>query len=276
MSQIIRTGLIGHPVKHSKSPVLHCHWLKKYNINGTYDLHDTTPEELETKIRTLTDQNYTGFNVTIPYKESIFNLCDTLDDLACTVGAVNTVTVQNGKLHGTNTDVFGFIENFKIETQDFDLTKGPAVILGAGGAAKAVIHGLLIEGVQQIRLLNRTKDKAEALREQTLYPKKISIIEWNKRNDALRDAHVLINTTALGMQGYPDLDISLKHLPPGAAVSDIVYNPLDTGLLQCAKENGYITAPGIGMLIHQARKAFELWHGLLPDVDDSLVRQVTP
>ena len=268
----IKTAVIGHPISHSKSPLIHNFWIKQHGLTGTYDAVDIPCEELEAGIKSIINQGYIGFNVTLPHKVSIMDLCDEVDDLARSIGAVNTVTIKDGQLLGTNTDAFGFIENIKQNAPTFDFTKGKAVVLGAGGAANAIIYALLQEGVTEIVISNRTRAKAEKLQE--LDPQKIKIADWEARHDTLVHANIIINTTALGMISSPPLEIDLDLAPSDALVTDIVYAPLMTDLLQQAQDQGLKTVTGIGMLLHQARPGFELWHGVLPDVTEELERIV--
>lgn len=271
-----KTGLVGHPVSHSKSPVIHGHWIKRYGLSGSYELVDLACEELAAGVEDIKNSGFKGFNVTVPHKVEIMELCDSIDDLARIVGAVNTVTLRDGALHGTNTDVFGFIENLKAHAPDFDFRAGPAVVLGAGGAARAVVQGLLQEGVPEIWLSNRTPEKADALIAGASRPDKIKRLRWNNADsaEALSQANLLVNTTSLGMTGRPELKLSLDGLSPEALVHDIVYAPLMTPLLLEAQARGNKTVTGIGMLLHQARPGFSLWHGVMPEVTDELTRMV--
>lgn len=271
-----RTGLIGHPVGHSKSPLIHGYWIKKYGLPGSYELVDLSCEELESGVKALRDKGFRGFNVTVPHKVDVIDLCDEVDELAQIVGAVNTVTIREGRLYGTNTDVFGFIENLKTHAPDFDFTAGPAVVLGAGGAARAVIQGLLQEGVPEILLSNRTSANAEALIARTRSPERIMSVGWGSLESAksLARANLVVNTTSLGMAGKPPLKLSLEGLSQKALVHDIVYAPLMTDLLKEAQMRGNRIVTGIGMLLHQARPGFKLWHGVMPEVTEELTRMV--
>lgn len=264
---MIKTAVIGYPIHHSKSPQIHTYWLKKYNLEGSYEAIEIPPENLQEKLQQLIDAGYAGFNVTVPHKETIFDLCHEVDETAKKVGAVNTVQVRDGKVYGTNTDVYGFVQNIKHEVPDFDFTAGKAIVLGAGGAARGVIKGLVDEGVPEILVLNRTKEKAEKL---ALDFKNVKIGDWDNRSDSLSEANMLINTTALGMSGSPALEIDISQLPQSSLVNDIVYAPLHTDLIQAAQKNGNRYVTGIGMLLHQARPAFELWFHKLPQVDEQL------
>ena len=268
----VKAAVIGHPVGHSKSPLIHNEWIRQHHLDGSYNAVDIAPDDFEAGIRKLVQDGYTGWNVTVPHKESMMALCDTVDDTARSIGAVNTVTVREKKLHGTNTDAFGFLENIKQARPGFSFTSGPAIILGAGGAARAVLYGLLQEGVPDIRLTNRTREKAEELK--AMAPDHITVIDWDKRNEALESANLLVNTTVLGMEGKPPLEINLDALPEQALVNDIVYVPLYTDLLTRAKQRGNPVVTGIGMLLHQARPAFEHWFDIFPDVTAELEKKV--
>lgn len=268
--EIIKTGVIGHPIAHSKSPLIHNYWLKEHDIGGEYKAIDIATENLQTGVQSLIDEGYAGFNVTVPHKVAIMDLCDDISPIAQKIGAVNTVSIKNGKLFGTNTDAYGFTQNIKENTTGWTFDAGKAVILGAGGAANAIIYALLQEGVPEIILTNRTRDKADALR--SLCPEKITVIDWDQRNDVLNDAHLIVNTTALGMRGKPALEVDISRAPKDALVTDIVYAPLMTDLLLSAKKHDLRYVTGIGMLLHQARPGFELWNGVLPDVTNELLQ----
>jgi len=268
----IKTAVIGHPIKHSKSPLIHSYWLDLYDLSGSYEAIDIKPKNLKQGVQDIVNQGYSGFNVTIPHKVSIMDLCDEIDDLAKSIGAVNTVTIKNGKLYGTNTDAYGFAQNIKetviLNNWSWSFNQGKAVVLGAGGAAKAITYALIQEGVQEIIITNRTRGKAEELTK--LDRNKISVIDWDKRNQILENTNLIINTTSLGMNAKPPLDIDLSLTPPNALVTDIVYSPLYTDLLNQAKSKDLRIVTGIGMLLYQARAGFELWNGVMPDVSPEL------
>ncbi len=268
----IKAGVIGHPIRHSKSPIIHSYWIAQHGLDGSYEAIDIAPENLKKEVVRLIEEGFAGFNVTLPHKQAIFDLCDDVDDTARAIGAVNTVMIKNEKLYGTNTDAFGFIENIRQSLPAFDFTKGPAVVIGAGGAARAVVYGLLQAGVPTVAISNRTEDKARDIQE--MKETKIAVFPWEARAKMLQGAHLVVNSTALGMTGKEALDISLDYLSPEAAVCDIVYAPLMTPLLQAAEARGNAIVTGIGMLLHQARPAFQQWFGVLPDVTDALERIV--
>lgn len=270
----MKLGVIGHPISHSKSPVIHQYWMQKHNLTGSYEALDITPENLERDIHALIGKGYKGFNLTLPHKVLALDICNEIDHSAAAIGAVNTIYVRNSKIYGTNTDAFGFIENIKQQEPYFDFKKGKAVVLGAGGAAKAITHGLLNELTPEIYILNRTRSKAEEISAQ--HKDKVFTLAWTDRSKILKEANLLINTTSLGMKDQPSLDINLFDLSKEALVTDIVYQPLETDLIRAANARGNKTVTGIGMLLHQARPAFEKWFGVLPEIDAELERLVLP
>jgi shikimate dehydrogenase len=266
----IKAAVIGHPVAHSKSPLIHNHWIEQYRLAGHYNAIDIPPEQLANGTDRLIVEGYTGFNFTIPHKEMACHLCDEMDEAARLIGAVNTMRIEDGRRIGMNTDAFGFITNIKTARPGFIFTGCTALVLGAGGASRAVIHGLLEEGAAKILLTNRTREKAEML----ATAPQIEVFDWEDRHDRLGEADLLINTTSLGMSGQPPLDLALALLPKKALVTDIVYAPLQTDLLKKAEIQGNQTVTGIGMLLHQARPAFRAWFGVMPDVTPALERLV--
>lgn len=268
----IKCGVIGHPISHSKSPLIHNHWIAKHGLEGEYKAIDIPPERLKEDVSKLIAEGYAGFNVTTPHKQDIFDLCDDVDATARAIGAVNTVVIRNGKLHGTNTDAYGFMANVKQSVGDVDYTKGACVVLGAGGAARAIIHALIADGADKIIVTNRTGDKARDIR--SMNDKILRMAEWEYRSDILKGASLVVNTTSSGMSGRDPLQIDLSLLPEYAVVSDIVYTPLMTDLLTNAQTRGNKIVTGIGMLLHQARPAFEKWFGVMPEVDEELERKI--
>lgn len=273
----VRTGLIGHPVSHSKSPLIHNYWIKRHNLEGLYAAVDLPCETLEEGIASLVAQGFCGFNVTVPHKVDVMKHCHQIDNLAKRVGAVNTVVIQDKKLFGTNTDVFGFVQNIKENApKDFDFKNGDALVLGAGGASRAVVQGLLDEGVPKILIANRTRSNADILLAHVSDPSRIKIVPWEDKanKDICGQANLLVNTTSLGMTGKAVLKMDLSHLPEKCLVNDIVYAPLMTGLLEAAKKRGNPVVTGIGMLLHQARPAFEKWYGIMPAVTPELEKMV--
>ncbi len=266
---VLKAGVIGWPIDHSLSPHLHRFWLQEYNIDGVYEPFAVEPENLAAYLRSLAEQGRLGSNVTLPHKEATLMLVDDADDQARKIGAVNTVVVQkDGSLHGSNTDAYGFLENLKDHQPHWQAGAGPAVVLGAGGAARAILVALQEAGAPEIRLLNRTKARAEELANDL--GGTIKVADWDNRAGALADAATLVNTTSLGMKGQPELEIDLANLPETALVTDIVYTPLETDLLKNAKARGNPTVDGLGMLLHQARPGFAAWFGIEPEVSGEL------
>tara|TARA_X000001036_G_scaffold95935_1_gene88652 strand:+ start:240 stop:1073 length:834 start_codon:yes stop_codon:yes gene_type:complete len=275
MSDFIKAGVIGHPIKHSKSPLIHNHWIEQYGLSGRYEAIDIHPDQLAVRLKDLIEnEDYKGFNLTIPHKELVLDICDEITSQASAIGAVNTITVKEGKILGSNTDGFGFAENIKLNAPNFDFTKGTSVILGAGGAARACIAALIEEGAPRILLLNRTREKAEKLKKDLSALDVIEIIDWEERHAALEAINLLVNTTALGMESQRELELDLSALPQNALVNDIVYAPLYTKLLREAQAQGNDVVTGIGMLLHQARPAFKQWFGVMPQVDKKLEEMV--
>lgn len=256
-------GVIGHPVGHSLSPRLHGFWLNEHQIDGVYMPLAVTPDNFPEALRALPKMGFAGVNITVPHKVVALQTVDIIEPSAKKIGAVNTVIVGNeGRLIGANTDGYGFIENLKSGMNNSKII-GPVVVLGAGGAARAVIVSLLEEGVSEIRLLNRTRGRAEQLAQDISghFNASIQVIDWEIRAQSLEGAGLLVNTTTLGMVGKPQLDIDLSALPKSAWVTDIVYAPLQTPLLKAAMQRGNPVVDGIGMLLHQARPGFERWFG---------------
>lgn len=259
-------GVVGWPVAHSRSPRLHGYWLQTYKIDGAYLPFPVQPENLEAALRALPKLGIAGVNLTVPHKEAALAICDRVDATADRIGAVNTVVVaENGSLAGSNTDAFGFIESLK-SSSDWSFDTGPAVVLGAGGAARAVVTALADEGVDEIRIVNRTLARAEALAAES----GAAAVDWSNAPEALAGAGLLVNTTTLGMTGAPPLELVLDALPRAAVVNDIVYAPLETGLLAAARRRGNQIVDGLGMLLHQARPGFAAWFGHEPSVTQGL------
>lgn len=263
-------GVMGWPVSHSKSPRLQGYWLANYGIDGSYMPLPVKPENFETALKSLRDLGFGGVNVTIPHKEAAMVACDQLSDRAKRVGAVNTITfTENGEVLGDNTDGFGFIENLRQVAPNNAFASGPAVVLGAGGACRAVLIALLDEGSPEIRLANRTRKRAEDLVTEINDPR-IKVVDWPLAPGALEGTSLIVNTTSLGMVGQPRLEIDLAGLPQTALVTDIVYAPLMTDLLVQAKDRGNPIVDGLGMLLHQARPGFHRWFGIDPEITQDL------
>ena len=261
-------GVLGWPVAHSRSPLLHNFWLEKYGIDGAYVPLPARPEDLARAVAGLRAAGLAGANVTIPHKEAALALCDTLDDAARRAGAVNTLVFSRGKIHGSNTDGAGFLANLAAHGVAAD---GPALLLGAGGAARAIAGALMARGAR-VTVANRSPDRAEALR--STLPG-LATVAWEAREPALADHALLVNTTSLGMEGQPALPLDLSRAAPWLAVADIVYVPLTTPLLAQAAARGLRTVPGLGMLLHQAVPGFSAWFGIVPAVDDETVALVS-
>jgi shikimate dehydrogenase len=261
--------VIGHPIAHSRSPMIHGHWLAEHGIDGTYERIDVAPEALEAFIRALPRSGFAGGNVTIPHKETAFRLVDSLTERAERVGAVNTLIVEGDRVVGDNTDGLGFLAHL-----DQSLGAGwperagqRALVLGAGGAARGIVAGLLGRGMR-VRIVNRSPENARSLA--ALDPEKAQALPWDALPEALAETGLLINATALGMVGHPPLDLNLDALPARAAVADIVYVPLETPLLAAARARGLAAVDGLGMLLHQAVPGFAAWFGVRPEVTPAL------
>ncbi len=262
-------AVIGWPIGHSLSPRLHGFWLQHYGIDGAYIPLAVEPENFERVFRALPGLGFAGVNVTIPHKEAALACCDEADDVARRIGAANTITVrEDGSLLAQNSDVFGFAENLRTSLPEWEATRGPAVVVGAGGAARAVYVALMDMGCPEIRLVNRSPQRAETLTHDLGGP--FRVLPWTERAAALEDAALLVNTTALGMSGQVALDLDLDRLPFDAVVTDIVYTPLETPLLTAAKAHGNRIVDGLGMLLHQGRPGFANWFGAEPEVTDEL------
>jgi shikimate dehydrogenase len=267
--RFVLAGLMGWPVMHSRSPKLHNYWLGAHGLAGAYVPLAIKPEGLRAALRALPALGFSGCNLTIPHKEAALAIVDKVDPLARRIGAVNTVVVMpDGSLEGRNTDSFGFVESIREAQPAWRADLGPIVVLGAGGGARAVLVGLIDQGAREIRLLNRTLARAEALARELGGP--IKALDWQRRNAALDSAAMLVNTTNQGMVGEPPLDLPLDKLPTSALVSDIVYIPRETPLLATARKRGNPTVNGAGMLVHQARAAFRAWFGIMPEVTPEL------
>jgi len=266
-------GVMGWPVAHSRSPLIHNYWLQKYGQAGSYVQLAVQPGQLATALSGLAALGFKGCNVTIPHKVEALKLMQDVDTNARRVGAINTVVVQpGGSLKGMNTDGFGYIQSLLDAQPGWRADAGPAVVLGAGGAARAVVLALSDRGAKEIRLINRTPDKAAAMASEFGSP--VKAVPWEQRHAALQNAALLVNTTNQGMQGNEPLELDLSSLPSDALVSDIIYVPLETPLLLAAKARGNPTVGGLGMLLNQARPAFEAWFGVLPDITPELRRLV--
>lgn len=259
-------GVIGAPIAHSKSPLLHGHWLRSMGLPGFYIPMEVSADNLETVLRSLPKAGFVGVNVTIPHKVAVLEIADQVTDRATLIGAANTLIFRrDGKIHADNTDGYGFVENLKQNAPHWNPAAGPAAVLGAGGAARAVIASLLDSGIPEIMISNRTRIRAEALQHE--FGTRLTVIDWVQAGNMLEDAATIVNTTSLGMVGKPELRVPLDGLQKGALVTDLVYTPLQTRLLREAQEMGCTTVDGLGMLLHQAVPGFERWFGARPTVD---------
>ena len=256
-------GIMGWPVTHSRSPALHNFWLEEHGIDGVYVPLPVRPEQLAMALRALPALGFRGCNLTIPHKQEALSIVDRVEPLARRIGAVNTIIVgPDGSLEGRNTDAFGFRESLRDSVPNWDPAGTLAVVLGAGGAARAVVAALIEARAKEIRLVNRTEARAEMLARELATPTaRIAVHPWSDRDSALADAGLLVNTTSLGMADEPALELDLGQLPGSAVVVDIVYVPLETALLAAARERGHRTTDGLGMLLHQGRPGFEAWFG---------------
>ncbi|MDE2331816.1 MAG: shikimate dehydrogenase [Bradyrhizobium sp.] len=258
--------LIGWPAAHSRSPVIHHYWLRTLGIEGGYNIEAVPPEGFAEFILHLSAHGFVGANVTIPHKERALAL-SAPDARARAVGAANTLWYDSGQLCSTNTDVEGFVNNLDACAPGWD-GADEALVLGAGGSSRAVVFGLLDRGIKHVHLANRTIDRARALADR--FGAAVHPVAWDAIGDLLPRAGLLVNTTSLGMHGQPPLEIDIGQLPPQAVVADLVYVPLRTPLLSAAQERGLRGADGLGMLLHQAVRGFELWFGQRPDVTPEL------
>lgn len=266
-------GVMGFPIMHSRSPAIHNHWLAEYGLLGHYAPLAVKPDGLEKALRALHPLGFCGVNLTIPLKELALPLVDEIDPVAQAIGAVNCIVVdRDGRLRGFNYDAFGYVESLREAAPRWRADSGPAVVLGAGGAARAILAGLIGEGAKNIRLANRTLERAQKLAAE--FGPQVHAVEWDDREAALAGAALLVNTTSMGMTGQPPLEIALDDLPPTALVSDIVYAPLETDLLAQARKRGLKGVDGLGMLLHQARPAFRDWFGPMPKVTPELRRKI--
>jgi shikimate dehydrogenase len=267
--RFLLAGVMGDPVMHSRSPILHNYWFRHYGLAGTYVLLAIKPAGLDRALRALPALGFAGCNLTIPHKEAAMAAMDHVDPVARRIGAMNCVVVgPDGQLSGFNNDGYGYIESIREEHPGWRADAGPVAVIGAGGGARAVVSALCDAGAPELRLINRTQARAERLA--TEYGAPVRAYPWQDREAALSDAAMLVNTTSLGMGGQPALDLALDQLPAHALVSDIIYIPKETPLLAQARLRGNPTSNGLGMLIHQARPAFKAWSGILPAVTPEL------
>ena len=261
-------GVIGCPIAHSRSPQLHRHWLSTYEVAGHYMPMHVEPEDLKSVVRMMPRMGFVGANVTIPHKQAIMEIADKVTDRAKLMGAANTLIFrEDGEVIADNTDGYGFITNLHDGAPNWVPGSGPATVFGAGGASRAVVASLVEAGVPEIRLTNRTRDRAEELAQ--TFGKKIKVIDWVQAGNIIEDATLVVNTTSLGMVGQRALRVPLDGLQAGTVVTDLVYTPLKTDLLLAAEAAGCTVVDGLGMLLHQAVPGFERWFGQRPEVDEA-------
>ena len=269
VERIPLAAVLGSPIAHSKSPILHSYWLKKYSIKGHYIPIDAEPQNLNHILRAMSKMGFVGANITIPHKETILSFADQISDRAAIIGAVNTISFQpDGKIFADNTDGEGFLENILQHQPNWDFKRGAAVVLGAGGASRAVISALLHNSTPEIWVANRNKARAEKLMSD--FGARIRVIDWHSAGHFISKASILVNATSLGMVGKPKLQIDLKSLSKETLVADLVYTPLETDLLLIAQQKGCKTVNGLGMLIHQAIPGFSRWFGKKPEANNEI------
>lgn len=273
MSIAPRACVIGWPVEHSRSPLIHRYWLEKYGLDGAYEKEAVKPSDVGDFLGKLAAHGYAGANVTLPHKEAALRVAHTADAAARAIGAANTLWLdEDNVLHASNTDAYGFMTNLDTEAPGWKEGCDVATVLGAGGAARAILHGLIEAGVPRILLANRTLAKAEDLARE--FGPRIEAIAWDTKDAALSACNILVNTTSLGMVGQPPLEITVAALPKTAVVTDIVYVPLETPLLAAARQRGLVAVDGLGMLLHQAVPGFERWFDVRPEVTPELRARV--
>lgn len=267
-----RACVIGWPIEHSRSPIIHNYWLKTLGIEGTYTREPVKPDELKSFLQSLGDRGFAGCNVTVPHKEAALAIAAERDASAAAIGAANTLWLDGGRLCASNTDAYGYMTYLQKCAPQWAQRDAPVVVLGAGGAARAIIYGFLDAGVSRVILCNRSRDRGEDLARH--FGSRVDVREWWSRNAAVADAGVIVNTTTLGMKGAGDPGIDFALARSDAVVSDIVYVPLETSFLASARAHGLTTVDGLGMLLHQAVPGFEKWFGARPQVTDDLYNRV--
>ena len=268
-SPFVLAGVMGWPVAHTRSPAIHNHWIARHGLKGAYVQLPVHPDRLEAALRGLPALGFAGCNVTVPHKVSAMHFMDELHPTAQRVAAINTIVVQpDGSLLGMNNDGAGYVQSLRDADPTWRGDAGPALVLGAGGAARAIVVALLDEGVPELRITNRTLERAQALAE--AFGDRVKVVPWAERNEAMAGISLLVNTTTQGMHGQPPLDVALDALPVAAMVSDAIYVPMETPLLAQARLRGHRTVNGLGMLLNQARPAFKAWFGVMPEITPEL------
>lgn len=269
---MIRACVIGWPISHSRSPLIHNYWLRQYGIEGTYTKEPVKPEDLEAFLRSFNARGLAGCNVTVPYKEAAFTLAAIREPSAAAVNAANTLWLDNGLLACANTDTYGFMANLDASAPDWRKRSGPILILGAGGAARAVVYGFLEAGMSDVRIFNRSPDRAQDLARH--FGSRVTTQSWDVRNEHVSEAAVIVNTTTLGMNAAGSIGIDFTRAQTGSVAVDLVYVPLETEFLKSARANGLIGVDGLGMLLHQAVPGFEKWFGVRPVVTPELYQMI--
>lgn len=273
MKKFLLTGVIGFPLSHTKSPIIHNYWLKKYNIKGYYIPIEIKPDNLKQGIQSLINLGFKGINITIPHKVNVLSLADTITDRAAIIGAANTLFFNSdGKIRADNTDSFGFIKSIYDKYPDINFKDEKALVFGAGGASRAIIHSLLNEGVSEVFLINRTKEKAISVSEQL--GARVKVLDWNVNSKLFKNVSFVINTTSLGMKGNPSFHHNIEDVKKNSLLIDLIYDPQETNFLKKGKELGHRTLNGIGMLINQAKPGFEGWFGIKPNIDENLKKMI--
>lgn len=265
---MIKACVIGWPITHSRSPLIHGYWLRQHGIVGSYEKVAVKPEYAADFLRKLAANGFAGCNVTVPLKEIAFQTADEKDSSAVAVGAANTIWLEHGRIAAANTDTYGFMTHLSLSVPDWRERDKPVVVLGAGGAARAIVFGFLQAGVEQVLVANRTRERAEEVAAH--FGPRVCAIDWAARSQAAGTAGVIVNTTTIGMKGEGDLGLDVCIMDARAVVADIVYVPLETALLAAARKAGLRTVDGLGMLLHQAVPGFEKWFGVRPRVTDEL------
>lgn len=263
-----RACVIGWPIEHSRSPLIHGTWLKTYGIEGSYTKEAVKPDDVQAFFATMAQNGWAGCSVTVPHKEAAFAAAKVKDESAVAVGAANTLWLAEGQLHCTNTDTYGFMKHLELSAPHWQSRDAPVLILGAGGAARAIVYGFLNAGVSRVAVSNRSRERAQQLAQ--YFGPKVQAVDWDRRSDAARDASVIVNTTTLGMKGAGDPGIDFAHVRDGSVAYDIVYVPLETQFLKSARAHGLTGVDGLGMLLHQAVPGFEKWFGVRPQVTPEL------